>query len=73
MKYFYVYAQTTLPVFSDGTIDCDAEHAQDNITKYFVDEWSDDGEIEDTKVYDEKDFKQIELDHPAPEWQNDMW
>ena len=73
MKYFYVYAETTLPVFSDGTVDCDCEHAQDNITKYHVDEWNDENYIDNTKEYSVEDFDKIALDHPAPEWQNDMW
>ena len=71
MKYFYVYASTTLPVFSDGTIDCD--YANDNITKYFVDECYEDGLVFNIREYDIDNFKDIEKDHPAGEWENYNW
>lgn len=74
MKYFYVYAETILPVFSDGTVDCEFEHApQENITKYYVDEMDETGLVLDTKEYSVEDFKKIEEDHPAGEWQNHNW
>lgn len=71
MKYFDVWAETSQRVHSDGTIDLDYEVAQDNIRHYFVDEMDEDGVYIDTKEY--WDFAKIAEDHPAPEWQNNMW
>ena len=74
MKNFYVYAQTTLPVFSDGTVDCDPQHAQDNITKYYVDEFTAEGRlIRDMVEYDPEHFDKIAEEHPASEWNNYDW
>lgn len=74
MKYFSVYAQTTATVLSDGSLDIDAEHITDNITKIFVDEWDDTSPfIQSTKEYNVEDFEKIKETHQPPEWQNDEW
>ena len=73
MKYFRVIAQTTLPVYSDGTVDCDFEHAQDNITGYIVEEYDEDGCVTNTNEYDYEEFGHIADDYPASEWQNHDW
>lgn len=72
-KYFTVYAETALPVYSDGRVELDADYAQDNITKYVVDEYEENGYIFNTKEYDVDDFDKIEQEHQPPKWQNDMW
>lgn len=71
MKYFEVWAETSQRVNSDGTIDLDYETAQDNIRYYFVDEMDEDGTVVETKEY--WDFGKIAEEHPAPEWQNNLW
>lgn len=73
MKYFEVWAETSQRVYSDGTCEIDGEVAQDNIRKYFVDEFGEDNIYIGTKDYEIEDFDKIEQDHPAPEWQNNMW
>lgn len=72
-RYFRVWAETSLPVYSDGTVDNDADCANDNIRRYFVDEYEEDGTITDTVEYDYEEFGKIAEDHPAPEWQNHEW
>ena len=72
-KHFEVWAETSMRVFSDGTIDIDADCANDNIRRYFVEESDEDGAITDTVEYDYDEFGKIAEDHPAPEWQNNMW
>ena len=72
-RYFTVYAETSLPVYSDGTINPDATYAQDNITKYVVDEYEESGYIFNTRKYEVEDFHKIEQEHQPPEWQNHDW
>ena len=72
-KYFTVYAETSLPVYSDGTVVADGTYGQDNITKYIVDEYEDDGFIYNTKEYEVEDFHKIAEEHQSPEWQNYDW
>lgn len=73
-KYFEVWAKTSQRVNSDGTIDLEYDVAQDNIEKYVVYELDEGyGLVTDTKEYEVEDFNKIAEDHPAPEWQNDMW
>ena len=72
MKYFEVWAETSQRVYSDGLVECDAEVANENIRKYLVDEWDEDLVV-NTKEYEVEDFDKIEQEHPAPEWQNNMW
>ena len=73
MKYFEVWVVTTQRMNSDGSIDFDYEVAKDNIREYFVDEMDESGMVIDTKTYDEDEFSRIAEEHPAPEWQNNMW
>ena len=73
MKYFEVWAVTSQRVNSDGTVEGDYEVAQDNIREYFVDEIDENGMVIDTKTYGEDEFNRIAEEHPAPEWQNNMW
>lgn len=73
MKSFEVWAETSQRVNSDGTIDLDYEVAQDNIRKYFVDEIDENGVVINTKEYAEEDFKKIEAEYPAGEWENYSW
>lgn len=68
MRVFEVYAKTSLPVFSDGTVIMEADYANDNIIEYLVDELDEDGFVVKTLSYDFDDFAQIVEDHPAPEW-----
>lgn len=73
MKYFEVWAETSQRVYSDGTVEIDGEVAQDNIRKYFVDEYDDNNMYAETKEYKVEDFNKIEQEHQPPEWQNNMW
>lgn len=75
-KYFEVWAETAMRAFSDGTIDIDADCANDNIRKYIVEEYGDGegvGMITGVKEYKPEEFYKIAEDYPAPEWQNNMW
>lgn len=71
MKYFEVWAETSQRVNSDGTIDLDYDVAQDNIRYYVVEETDEDGVVVATKEY--WNFDKIAEDHPASEWQNNLW
>lgn len=73
MKYFTVYAETALPVYSDGSVELDADYAQDNIIKYVVDEYEEDGFVFHTKKYEVECFDEIAREHPSPEWENCNW
>lgn len=73
MKVFEVYAKTSLPVFSDGTVIMEADYANDNIIGYVVDELDEDGCVVKTIEYDVDDFADIAKDHPTPEWQCHDW
>lgn len=73
MKYFEVWAETSQRVYSDGTVEVDGEVAQDNIRKYFVDEFGEDNIYIGSKDYEIEDFDKIEQEHQPPEWQNNMW
>lgn len=73
MRYFEVWAETSQRVYSDGTVEADGEVARDNIRKYFVEEYDEDNIYVESKDYKIEDFDKIAEDHPAPEWQNNMW
>lgn len=73
MRYFEVWAETSQRVYSDGTVEPNGEVAQDNIRKYFVEEYDEDNIYVESKDYEIEDFDKIAEDHPAPEWQNNMW
>ena len=72
-KYFTVYAKTSLPVYSDGTVSADGTYAQDNITKYVADEYDKNGFIFNSKEYEVEDFHKIAEEHQPPEWQCYEW
>lgn len=71
MKHFEVWAETSQRVNKDGTIILDYDVAQDNIRYYVVEETDEDGVVVATKEY--WNFDKIAEDHPASEWQNNLW
>ena len=73
MKFFSVYAKTKLPVYSDGSVDFSENCANNNIEEYIVEEWEEDGPIENIKVYKVEDFDKIEKEHQPIEWENFEW
>ena len=73
MKTFMGWAETSVPVYSDGSPMCDSDCLYDNIRKYIVDECDEQGIVINSKEYDYEHFKDIQKDHPPTEWENFDW